>query len=160
LGRNSTLTVAGLEAALEQTSFGLDQTLPPPNDTVGHGRLRLGSVDAPPGPIPSTQNTAGPVLSGTPVIGATPVSGSGRWSPLTREKLTFAWSRCDGGGANCAAIGGATDSEYVVQPADLGSTLKVTVTATGAVGAASASALSGVVILPRPTYSSLPELTG
>jgi Subtilase family/PASTA domain/Divergent InlB B-repeat domain/Fibronectin type III domain/WD40-like Beta Propeller Repeat len=45
LGRTPTLTVAGLEGALEQTSLAADASLSSPDTTLGHGRLELGPTD-------------------------------------------------------------------------------------------------------------------
>jgi hypothetical protein len=45
LGRDPTLTAAGLEGALERSSLGADGTMSTPSNTLGHGRLKLGATD-------------------------------------------------------------------------------------------------------------------
>jgi hypothetical protein len=47
---------------------------------------------------------------------------------------TFAWQRCDATGAACQAIAGATRLTYMPGDADVGSTLRLEVTATNAIG--------------------------
>lgn len=85
-------------------------------------------------------NTAQPTISGTPAQGQTLTATAGTWdnSPTS---FTYQWVRCpsSGGapdGSDCAAIGGATTTAYVVSSADVGSRLRVRVTATNADGSA------------------------
>jgi len=89
-------------------------------------------------------NTAEPAISGTPSVGSTLTATQGTWSP-TPETIAFQWVRCpsSGGsedGSDCAVIGGATTSAYIVSSADVGSRLRVRVTA--AIGGDSATAAS------------------
>ncbi len=59
-----------------------------------------------------------------------------RTDAWTSSPTSFAylWQSCDGGGANCSAIGGATGGTYVLQAADVGRTVRVQVTATNGFG--------------------------
>jgi hypothetical protein len=83
-------------------------------------------------------NTAEPRISGSASVGATLTASTGSW----REEPTsfaFQWVRCpeNGGrpdGSDCASIGGATTSRYVVSSADVGHRLRVRVTAANADG--------------------------
>jgi hypothetical protein len=52
------------------------------------------------------------------------VTGNGK------PKLTYGWDRCDGAGANCAPIDGATALEYQARQADVGMRLRGRITAT------------------------------
>ena len=92
-------------------------------------------------------------------MGARLAASSGGWSPIAGEALSFAWSRCNTAGLSCAPTGVA-DSIYAVTAGDLGSTLEVTVTATGANGSAAARALSAVVTAAAPVASTLPLIGG
>jgi hypothetical protein len=86
-----------------------------------------------------------PVLSGLPVQGQTLTADRGRWSGGPTE-YAYQWSRCDAAGAACTPIAGAVAPTYAVGPQDVGSTLKVTVTARNPVSSAPAdSALTAVV---------------
>lgn len=65
--------------------------------------------------------------------------------------FSFQWQRCDASGNNCADIAGATSSSYVLQdPDDVGSTLRVTVTAINEGGSASATSLPTAVVVAAP----------
>jgi hypothetical protein len=101
------------------------------------------------------KNTSPPTISGTPLVGQKLTGSTGSWTGKP-TRYAYQWQRCDGGGAGCAAIGGATGSSYSVSSSDVGNTLKVTVTATNAGGtAAVVSALTQVVTEP----SSMPGTT-
>jgi len=84
------------------------------------------------------KNTAPPTISGSPVAGETLTASPGTWSG-GRSSFAYQWHRCDAAGAGCVSIPGATGQTYVVANADLGSTLRVAVTARNAVGSASAT---------------------
>lgn len=85
-------------------------------------------------------NTARPTISGTPVVGATLTASPGSW---TGSNLSFAftWRRCDADGAGCNTIAQATGRTYVVQPGDVGDTLRVRVVARNDDRSASATSL-------------------
>jgi hypothetical protein len=96
-------------------------------------------------------NTAAPTIGGTPQVGQTLTANPGTWTSQTTPTYTYVWQRCDGQGAGCAAITGATASTYAVQSADLGKTLRVVVTATNPTGSSSAtSAQTAAVTQPGP----------
>jgi len=83
-------------------------------------------------------NSAPPTITGTPQAGQTLIAGTGAWTG-SPTSYGFQWQRCDASGGNCVAIAGATGGTYVVATADVGSTLRVAVTATNGVGSASAA---------------------
>ena len=86
-----------------------------------------------------------PALSGTARSGYRLDASAGTWSGTAPLTVAFAWQRCDRTGANCASTG-VTTSSYTLGTDDVGSTLRVVVTATNAAGSASAtSSVSGVV---------------
>lgn len=106
-------------------------------------------------------NTATPTISGTPQEGATLTASNGTWdnSPTS---FTYAWTQCDANGDNCTAISGATRATYAAQAADVGHTLRVTVTATNSSGSTpSTSAPSAVVSsAAAPGNTAAPTISG
>jgi hypothetical protein len=101
------------------------------------------------------KNTKAPGISGTAIVGSTLVATRGTWSG-SPTSFHFAWSRCDATGAACLAIGGATAKIYTVTAADVGHTLRVTVTAKNASGSASATSAATALV---PT-NGCPSTTG
>lgn len=96
-------------------------------------------------------NSAAPSISGSAVVGQTLTANNGTWASQTNPTYTYQWQRCDAQGNSCAAISGATAQTYVVQQADVGKTLRVTVTARNNDGSTSAtSAQTAVVTEPGP----------
>jgi hypothetical protein len=106
-------------------------------------------------------NTAKPSIGGTLAVGQTLTADEGEWASIAPPlSFTYQWHRCAVGGSGCDEIPGATERTYVVQPADDGRSLVVTVTAedlahrtrsadsepTGEIGA-------GPVNTARPTIS-------
>jgi Ca2+-binding RTX toxin-like protein len=91
-------------------------------------------------------------------------AGAARWSggePLT---FTYAWQRCDSSGLNCVPIAGAVDSTYTPVAADVGSTLKASITAAsqypGGGNATTTTNTSGKVGIARPYTETLPTIAG
>ena len=79
-------------------------------------------------------------------MGATLSVSKGLWtnSPLL---YGYQWERCNAQEGECAAILGATNSNYTVTAADMGHTLRAQVTATNAAGSFSShTALSSAVL--------------
>ncbi|HET9116334.1 MAG TPA: hypothetical protein VFN33_09595, partial [Gaiellaceae bacterium] len=78
-------------------------------------------------------NTSPPTISGTAVQGQTLTASTGSWS---RKPTSYAyqWQRCNASGSSCTAIGGATSKTYLLTASDVGSTLRVTVTARNSSG--------------------------
>ena len=91
-------------------------------------------------------NTTPPAISGTPQVGQTLTASQGTFTSDTTPTYGYQWQACDAQGNNCAAITGATSQTYVVKTADVGKTIRVTVTATNSSGStASTSAQTAVV---------------
>jgi len=88
-------------------------------------------------PSAAPTNTGPPTIAGTAQVGQTLTATTGAW---TGAPTTFAyeWQRCDGAGANCVAIPGASGATYVLSAADTGATIRVAVTAANAAGSATA----------------------
>jgi hypothetical protein len=112
-------------------------------------------------------NTAQPTITGTPAQGQTLTATAGTWS---NDPTSFAyqWVRCpsSGGasdGSDCAAIGGATTTAYVVAAADVGSRLRVRVTASNADGPATAASNATELVTatqPGPPNTQPPTISG
>src|ERR671935_406787 len=107
-------------------------------------------------PTPPT-NVVPPAISGSAQDGQTLSGSAGVWNGSTPMTDAYQWRRCDSAGAACADVAGATGSTYALHPGDVGSRLRVVVTATNVVGSGTASsAASSVVSAVAPTSSALP----
>jgi hypothetical protein len=81
--------------------------------------------------VPS--NTAPPTIFGSPQVGEELTALAGSWSEAP-ESYVYQWQDCDGTGANCTPIAGATGATYKVTAADLGHRIVVSETATNTIG--------------------------
>jgi hypothetical protein len=96
-------------------------------------------------------NTAPPVATGSYVQGQILRAVPGTWTGTGPISYTYRWLRCNSGGTGCVTIAGATGTEYLVRAADVGSTLRVQVTARNSLGSATAtSGPTQVVVVPGP----------
>jgi hypothetical protein len=102
---------------------------------------------------------APPTLGGSARQGQALTAGAGSWTGGT---LSYQWLRCDTTGGNCTGLGGATGSSYTAAAGDLGSRLRVRVTASS--GGAASSAVSGmsdvVASGSAPNDRSRPTISG
>ena len=87
-------------------------------------------------------NTVLPVISGTLQPGNTLSTTNGSWSG-SPTGYTYQWQRC---AASCTSVGGATNNTYFVTTADVGSKLRVIVTATNGGGSANATSNSTATV--------------
>jgi hypothetical protein len=109
-------------------------------------------------------NTVLPTIGGTATVGQVLTAENGTW---TNSPTSFAyqWLRCNGGGNNCVAVAGGTLKTYTLVTADVGSTMRVRVTATNADGSSSAqsahtSSISAAVASGVPKETGLPLISG
>jgi hypothetical protein len=91
-------------------------------------------------PAQAPANTAVPTVSGTVTVGSTLTSTTGTWTGTPTPTFTYQWQQ------NTSNISGATNSTYVIQAADAGSTLRCVVTATNPGGSAAANSANTVVV--------------
>jgi len=84
------------------------------------------------------KNTKLPTISGAVAVGETLVGTRGTWSG-SPTSFHFQWSRCDGTGAACLAISGATGKIYTITNVDVNNALRLTVTARNTSGATNAT---------------------
>ncbi|MEP7053770.1 MAG: N,N-dimethylformamidase beta subunit family domain-containing protein [Actinomycetota bacterium] len=127
-----------------------------------------GSVSAPSavtavvvGPTPPS-NTAVPTVSGSAQQGRTLTASQGSWSGGPPIALSDQWEQCDSSGANCAAIAGATNASYTLASSDVGSTVRIVVSASNGGGSAqAASAVTAVVTATfAPVSTVAPTISG
>jgi hypothetical protein len=72
------------------------------------------------------------------------------------------WERCDADGANCVLIAGASGTSYVVDTADIGSTIRMAVTQTSSIGSTTAESVATAVVGPKapPVNDTAPSISG
>ena len=105
-------------------------------------------------------NTALPSISGSLLPGQTLTASNGSWNG-SPTSFAYRWRDCDSAGSNCVDIAGATGSTYVVQASDVGSTLRVVVTATNAGGSTAATSQQTVLVNNSPPSNTvLPVVSG
>lgn len=76
-------------------------------------------------------NLTPPTISGTAQRGETLSSTTGTWDyDLDYLGFTYQWLRCDAAGSNCTDIVGGQESSYLLTAADVGSRIRLEVTAT------------------------------
>ena len=107
-------------------------------------------------------NTSAPTVSGNAVDGQTMTADKGTWTGTTPIDYAYQWQRCDAQGANCTDIAGAQTTAYGLTPADVGTTVRMKVTATNATHHPidQPSAVSNVIAGVRPSNTALPSITG
>jgi hypothetical protein len=107
---------------------------------VAQGSVSTQSVEAGTLAIPSS--TTAPAILGTFTEGSRVAAVKGSWNG-SPTSFAYQWQRCSPG---CSSITGATGPTYGLVSADVGSGIKITVTASNSDGSASAdSATSGAV---------------
>jgi hypothetical protein len=98
------------------------------------------------------RNVAPPTISGSAVLGSTLTADPGTWSGTQPISFTYQWRSCNRTGGSCSSISGATNKTYVVRQSDLGTTLRVRVTARNTIGTETAtSAPTAVIAASAPT---------
>lgn len=110
-------------------------------------------------------NTAEPAISGRAEQGATLTASTGTWAGTQPISFAYQWVRCgtDGGqpdGGNCAIISRATDRRYRLVRADVGSRLRVRVTATNVDGSKTVASNPTGVVVGAPVNTSTPGVRG
>jgi hypothetical protein len=92
------------------------------------------------------KNTQPPTISGTPVQNSTLNASRGTWTGAPTITYKYQWRRCNSTGGSCSSISGATKGSYLLTSADVGSTVRVQVTATNSQGSATATSTPTAVI--------------
>lgn len=106
-------------------------------------------------------NTTPPTISGTPQQSQTLTASTGTWTGVGPINYRYQWLRCNSRGTGCTDIGGATERTYTLRGGDVGSTIRVRVTATNRDGSTAAtSAPTAVVTRGGPAQTGCPRGTG
>ncbi len=106
------------------------------------------------------KNTALPSIGGTLLDGSSLTSSTGTWSG-TSPTYSYQWQLCNSSWASCSNVSGATASVLSLVSADVGSTVRMVVTATNSAGSTSAtSEPSGLIAALLPKNTALPSITG
>ncbi len=126
--------------------------------------LRPAGSSAPPPPAPTpTQapaNSAPPTVAGTTVEGQTLTASTGTWTG-SPTGYAYQWRDCQPGGSACANISGANSPTYTLIGSDVGSAMRVVVTAANVGGSASATSLATTAVAgPAPVAPAAPANTG
>jgi hypothetical protein len=103
-------------------------------------------------------NTSPPTISGVAQQGETLGSTDGEWS---EEPIAFAdqWERCSSSGSDCVAIGTAKSPSYTVTSADVGSRLRVSVTASNSHGPGSPAHSETTAVVPGESVPAITSFT-
>ena len=91
-------------------------------------------------------NTEPPTISGTVQAGQTLTATTGTWTGTDPITYQYQWQRCDTTGGSCGNEGGQTHATFVVQNPDIGSTVRVAVTATNTAGDRSATSVPTALV--------------
>ncbi len=101
-----------------------------------------------PGPLPPPENTGLPLISGEARDTETLTGTDGYWAGASSARA-YQWLRCaSAGGANCSPIPGAERNSYTLTRADVGSTVRLRVTATNASGPSAADSSPTAIVQP------------
>jgi serine protease AprX len=108
-----------------------------------------------------------PTIIGSAQEGQTLSASEGEWVGAAQLDYSFQWERCSASGEACSQIEGETGTLYTSASGDVGATLRVTVTASGSAGSATATsaptppisteAPAGVPRTEEPIVSGEPE---
>ncbi len=111
------------------------------------------------GTIP--KNTSAPSISGTPQAGQVLKASPGAWSGSPAPTFAYAWQSSSNGNT-WKAIAGAKASTYTPVLGDVGSKLRVVVTATNSAGHndAASAAIGPVVANGSPKNTAVPTISG
>jgi acid phosphatase type 7 len=96
-------------------------------------------------------NSSAPSISGTAQAGRVLTTSTGTWTGAEPISYAYQWRRCDAAGGSCANIAGATSGTYALGAADVGSTVRVVVTASNSQGHSAATSAPTAVVQPAST---------
>jgi len=100
-------------------------------------------------------NVEPPTTSGVARQGETLAATTGTWTGSSPIVYSYRWRRCDLKGWSCITISGAIAPSYELTAADVGSRIRVRITATNAAGSATSySKATAVVLPPCPSFGS------
>jgi hypothetical protein len=132
---------------------------------LGLAALVLAAGDGTAAPAAKPSNVAEPDIDGRAEQGRTLSASRGRWSGSDPISYEFRWVRCGAGGgrpdgSDCGLIIGATSASYRIVSADVGSRLRVRVTAKNADGSQTVASNPTALVVGPPVNTSIPLVTG
>lgn len=98
-----------------------------------------------------------PTLSGHADVGSTLTGTVGTWAGAS--SLSLRWQQCDAVGGACTPIPGATGRSYGVRTADVGHTLRFTVTASNKYGSTTAHSTASAIVAATPPTTAVVTAT-
>ncbi len=128
---------------------------------LGASLLVLAGVVAASALAAAPQNTTQPTIDGKVMVGQTLTANNGAWSG-SPTSFTYQWQRCDQDGTSCGKIDGQKSKTYKLTDADVGNTVRVTVTAKNSDGSTDADSKPSDVISGNaaPRSTSKPTISG
>ncbi len=111
--------------------------------------------------VPGAQPAAAPVNDVPPSLTglatqAHVLSGfAGGWNGSPPPSIALQWSRCNSSGGSCAAIAGQTTPTYITTAADVGSTIRLLVTAANTSGNSSLYSAPSAVVASGPPIAQM-----
>ena len=93
-------------------------------------------------------STSLPTITGADSVGSVLSANPGNWTGSSPIGYAYEWLSCNGSGASCNPIAGASSQTYTLQGADAGATLRVQVTATNPAGSATSQSTQTSPIVP------------
>jgi PASTA domain len=107
------------------------------------------------------RNDRPPVILGNAVDGALLSAANGEWGGTPPFSYGYQWLRCNLFGTSCQSVPGATSAAYRLSSGDVGSRLRVAVTATNAAGASTETSPATSIVAPvAPTNVTAPAISG
>ena len=104
------------------------------------------------------RNIGAPRIYGTAKVGRSLTVDRGLWKGTRQIRYQYQWRRCAAGSGRCVDIDGATGHAYTVILGDVGSTLRVVVTARNPAGKAAAVSGATALVLPAVPVPAAPAL--
>lgn len=104
------------------------------------------------------RNTAAPTISGNALVGQTLTAVEGSWANAPTG-FSYQWLRCDSGGNNCGAIGGATAKAYLLTSDDVNATVRVRVAARNGRGSGAATSGPSALVATGTGGAAIPVST-
>jgi hypothetical protein len=117
-------------------------------DCPGSVYVTTGS-SLPPPPPPAPVNTVLPAISGSAVEGQTLTGSTGTWSGAPTS-YAYQWQDCNALGEGCVKAAGAMGSTFALTSANVGGTVRLSVTATNASAPTTATSASSAVVAAAP----------
>lgn len=151
-----TVTVSLASTGTASVTAGVAEIGDVVDPSLANNSITTSTVVSNPAPV----NTGLPVVTGIVQEGGVLSASEGTWTN-SPTGYTYQWERCTSSGTSCGPIPGAIASSYVVDSADVGRTLLVTVTASNAGGNTPATSAATSVVAPdAPANVSPPVLSG